>query len=59
MCDVKLYKVQCVLVITLQLLQAGTAGWITTGGNDSTTDNATVNRPSSLHACSCQVMVSQ
>ena len=48
--DVKLYKVQGVLVITLQLLQADTADWITAGGNDSTGNNATVSRPSSSHA---------
>ncbi len=48
--DVKLYKVQCVLVITLQLLQADTADWITAGGNDSTGNNATVSLPSSSHA---------
>ena len=57
--DVKLYKVQGVLVITLQLLQADTAGWITAGGNDSTGNNANVSRPSILHACPCQLPVSQ
>ncbi len=57
--DVKLYKVQCVLVITLQLLQADTAGWITACGNDSTGNSANLSPPPSLHACPCQVPVSQ